>query len=1074
MDDSGSTSEGSHDDAVEHGQFDAGAPERTRFIASKVLVQDARAEDEESPSSTTAKTYHMPSPPPMTPIGGGDGVSARQGHVDRGVPDTAIDVSTQKDTTMSGLERWRHVTRSKVIQPSRAEGASAFLTAADAVVQTAREIFAQLRKKRAQELAQEEAAMERERAEEERQRHEDFLLRSRLQHEIWRKTLHDLEHELHHETLRRATEDSQMDVGELAKCGNQSSDVDHVTERGHGPSNILDQLKCPSPDVKDNEQHRQQTAGGGGLAGYEKAEKSPPDALSKVDGEVGDIKECEKDTGRPSEESVEIAPEKQVAGDAPPQCQLGASGHQDREWTQHVNNLASGESTEVLGLCQSPESSQSGEAEHLSKRLHADARLTENDGLVQAHTAHTEGSEALSFESISPCAEENMPPSQHAGAQQRTHESSPELIQVEEKRRDYRTAQDNRVAAELAVARRWRRHLQALADSETTHKELLRTSRFMQPVRGPVEPEIAQEQLNQKRELERQFECKHGTGRPRCSAGSALLPHFLIPMSSRPRELVVESEAELKHFVSKRSIPSLPPHWGKVHEPYVTRGHRKRDESIQRIRDMFQKIFRNVAEAFVFCDSYRVGYIELASMKARLLTLGFTARPEDVHGLDMERVFLLATGKTTTSMDFFQFCRQFTWDFPLTVEQENAWLRQTQVSSRKMSANERAAIYSRDLNSLARPRPNGPEPFLDAVEELLLDPNLFEKFCVIEGHSALQSGSRRLSMDRREWLSLLVYLRILPKDAMKKWFKSQNGEQVDEDTELGEETYHPDPRVVSLQNKFQRQLTKKEAMTAFLAGDTSEEKDGEMNFREYCLACQNIALILVSGGENRTIEVAKCETEKGAFNFEAWWRHIQEQEDVIASGQALEVCANQEDVEEVGGHGIEEAVENIILILEKEEEEKTISCGVKNVVESLVTGVEEQQKRDEMAEARKLEAEAQAYENKVQNEVHACLERMLAELQLQQDQKLVAEVQEILQLEPGFFLCKLIQAVKGRLHVMQKARKFGHEFCRQRRLSIQNQRLDSRAQDRRKFLGKNAGFVFLSFVFFFSLPEHPI
>jgi Fe2+ transport system protein B len=127
-----------------------------------------------------------------------------------------------------------------------------------------------------------------------------------------------------------------------------------------------------------------------------------------------------------------------------------------------------------------------------------------------------------------------------------------------------------------------------------------------------------------------------------------------------------------------------------------------------------------------------------------------------------------------------------------------------------------------------------------------------------------------------------------------------------------------------------------------------------------------------------------------------------------------------------------------------------------------------------MAEARKLEAEAQAYESKVQHEVHACMQRMLAELQLQQDQKLVAEVQEILQQETGFFLWKLIQAVKGRLHVMQKARKFGHEFCRQRSLSIQNQRLDSRAQDRRRFLAKNAGFVFLSFVFIFAPLENPV
>ena len=58
-------------------------------------------------------------------------------------------------------------------------------------------------------------------------------------------------------------------------------------------------------------------------------------------------------------------------------------------------------------------------------------------------------------------------------------------------------------------------------------------------------------------------------------------------------------------------------------------------------------------------------------------------------------------------------------------------------------------------------------------------------------------------------------------------------------------------------------------------------------------------------GENRTIEVAKFETEKDAFNFEAWRRHIIEQEAVKASGQAFEVCADQEDAEEVEGHEIE-------------------------------------------------------------------------------------------------------------------------------------------------------------------------
>ena len=34
-------------------------------------------------------------------------------------------------------------------------------------------------------------------------------------------------------------------------------------------------------------------------------------------------------------------------------------------------------------------------------------------------------------------------------------------------------------------------------------------------------------------------------------------------------------------------------------------------------------------------------------------------------GLDMERVFLLATGKDTAMMEFPQFCRMFTWEYPV-------------------------------------------------------------------------------------------------------------------------------------------------------------------------------------------------------------------------------------------------------------------------------------------------------------------------------------------------------------------------------------------------------------------------
>ena len=50
-------------------------------------------------------------------------------------------------------------------------------------------------------------------------------------------------------------------------------------------------------------------------------------------------------------------------------------------------------------------------------------------------------------------------------------------------------------------------------------------------------------------------------------------------------------------------------------------------------------------------------------------------------GLDMERVFLLATGKDTAMMEFPQFCRMFTWEYPLTTAQEKALRRRAAASA---------------------------------------------------------------------------------------------------------------------------------------------------------------------------------------------------------------------------------------------------------------------------------------------------------------------------------------------------------------------------------------------------------
>ena len=46
--------------------------------------------------------------------------------------------------------------------------------------------------------------------------------------------------------------------------------------------------------------------------------------------------------------------------------------------------------------------------------------------------------------------------------------------------------------------------------------------------------------------------------------------------------------------------------------------------------------------------------------------------------------------------------------------------------------------------------------------DLFLQDGLFARFCMIQGHSALQKGSRRTTMDQTEWFALLSHVGLLP------------------------------------------------------------------------------------------------------------------------------------------------------------------------------------------------------------------------------------------------------------------------------------------------------------------------
>jgi hypothetical protein len=46
---------------------------------------------------------------------------------------------------------------------------------------------------------------------------------------------------------------------------------------------------------------------------------------------------------------------------------------------------------------------------------------------------------------------------------------------------------------------------------------------------------------------------------------------------------------------------------------------------------------------------------------------------------------------------------------------------------------------------------------------------LFDKFCVVQGHSDLQKGSRQYTMDKYEWMECCIYLDLLTSSLTEKF-----------------------------------------------------------------------------------------------------------------------------------------------------------------------------------------------------------------------------------------------------------------------------------------------------------------
>jgi len=172
-------------------------------------------------------------------------------------------------------------------------------------------------------------------------------------------------------------------------------------------------------------------------------------------------------------------------------------------------------------------------------------------------------------------------------------------------------------------------------------------------------------------------------------------------------------------------------------------------------------------------------------------------------------------------------------------------------------AHSNTEIYTKIVEKLVRPRPNGEDALLDGVENLLLVPEVFEKFCALEGHSDLQLGSRRSTMDQYEWLRCLADLGLMPPD------------QLRENKIMDMYVQKPKKKKAAAQyagvvEQLERRLSKEQAVNTFrqALGKASSKYGapvGELNFRRFCVAAQIAAKLLVHGENNSYPELRQGE-----------------------------------------------------------------------------------------------------------------------------------------------------------------------------------------------------------------------
>jgi len=174
-------------------------------------------------------------------------------------------------------------------------------------------------------------------------------------------------------------------------------------------------------------------------------------------------------------------------------------------------------------------------------------------------------------------------------------------------------------------------------------------------------------------------------------------------------------------------------------------------------------------------------------------------------------------------------------------------------------AHSNTEIYAKILEALPRSRPTGEDPLLDEVEKLLLDPEVFERFCVIEGHSSLQTGSRRSTMDQHEWFRCLVDLGLMPADVLRE-------NKIIDPFLQKKAKKKPAPEYPAVVEKLEKRLTKEQAASIFrqalgTAGSKHGAAAGELNFRRYCVAAQRAAKLLVHGESKQDLEDGKPDAQ---------------------------------------------------------------------------------------------------------------------------------------------------------------------------------------------------------------------